>query len=162
MLPSQNLLLMLTPFKERPVTINFASLTSTVALSGGDRPQVYLRINTNGKVQTDTGDTGSAAVFDDVGWWLNTDAAPVTPGDWECKVTETNSSGSDSGTWFSSGLGSFHVLSTTRDFTLEKNDDTIGDVIKTITIEVRQKSPNEANTSSRSGIIYKVEILADP
>lgn len=142
---------------------SITGLSSQVAPDGAERPLAALQLLANGRVQTATGDTGTALVFNDVSWWLSTQAAPIADTDWECQLEETASGGSDTGSWTGSGLGSgesgWKDLTGTVVWTLGKDDNSIGDVDKTVTIRVRQKSDND-NISTDASNLFTVFITA--
>ena len=144
---------------EVPTLADVSSLSKVVSPSGGDRPQVAIKFLSNGRIQSATGDTGGALSFSNIGWWLDTDAAPHTDSDWEVKLTVDSSSGSDTGTYTGNSLTTFHVLSADVTWTLTKDDNSNGNAVKNITLDIRQVSKT-TNSDTKTTIPHTVEITA--
>lgn len=123
-------------------------LTSTVIGSGGDRPQVSFRFNSDGTIDEATGDTGSALSYTEVGSWLN-NQPPNDSSDWEVRVTIDAEDIGDPGTFTGSATGSFLVLSSNRTWTWTKDANDLGTAGAEVTIDVRQVS-DTGNSDTRS------------
>ena len=89
-------------------------LDSTIG-AGANRPQVSIRINTDGTIDTATGDTGSSLSYSQDGTWLPD--APADNTDWEIRFTINSEDTGAAGTWTGSTTGSYLALSSARTFT---------------------------------------------
>jgi len=129
--------------------IDAAPTTATVTGSGGDRPRLSLRFNTNGDIEKADDDTGSTLVYSTVGTWLDT-TPPDDSSAWEVRLVIDTEDGGDPGTWSGDTTGSFLAISSNRTFTWTKdnNDDGSSQTTYTVTLRKITSPGNSAEESS--------------
>ncbi len=127
-------------------------LQSTVAGTGGNRPQVLIEFQTDGDIAEAVGDTGSALTPIVIGTWLD-DVTGLDNTDWEILPVIISEDNGDPGTWTGSAFGSFVLLSTLRSFTWSKDVNDEGTANSVLTFTLRQVS-NPSNSVTRSNVDY--------
>lgn len=128
-------------------------LVSFVVGTGGDRPRIGFQFHTDGRIREATGDTGSALVYSDAGWWLDTNAAPRDASEWELRADIDTEDVGDPGTW-SGTFAAWQALSASRTFTWTKDANDAGTAESELTIQLRQIA-KPSNAASRSNLTYR-------
>jgi len=144
-------------FTERASTSGVSSLNSQQADPTALTVLVSLRLKTNGDIQQATGDSGTALFYSTVGSWVS-DKPPENSGDFEAQLAVNSSSGTDTATYSGNSIDSFLSLGSQLTWTLSKDDTTIGDAVKNITVTVRHAT-DTGNTSSTT-TTHTVEVVA--
>ena len=130
---------MLATGHSNPLVLTLAGLTAadpitSTILNGGNLPQTSLRVNTDGTLETATGDSGSALSYSQEGSdFVN--GGDGTP--YEILITAVSETG-DAGTVSGSTIGSYVAISTVLTWTWQKDTNVTGVATKTVDVTIRE------------------------
>lgn len=136
-----------------------ADLNTIEPQASGDRPQVSHRFNSDGTIESATGNTGAALSYSTVGNWLDNSQAPIDNTDWEIRLTIDSEDVGDPGTFTGLTAGTWTELSSAATVTWTKDGTDLGTASAAVTYDIRQKSAN-SNSATLSGVDYGCTISA--